>query len=77
MKTVSLTARFDGRHIRLEEDYPLPQNARLLVTVLPGDGSNEDWSGLSSGALTRAYDEQEPEYTLTMVREPNASYGGR
>ena len=77
MKTVSLTARFDGRHIRLEEDYPLPKNARMLVTVLPDGGSDEDWSGLSSGALARAYGEQEPEYTLTMVREPNASYGGR
>ena len=77
MKTVSLTARFDGRHIQLEEDYPLPHNARLLVTILPDGGAGEDWSGLATAALARACDEKEPEYTLDMVREPNATYGGR
>lgn len=74
MKTVSLTARFDGQHIQLEEDYPLPKNARLLVTVLPEEGIREDWSGLATAALARAYGKEEPEYTLEMVREPNATY---
>ena len=75
MKTVSLTARFDGQHIQLEEDYPLPKNARLLVTVLPEEGIREDWSRLATAALARAYGEEEPEYSLEMVREPNATYG--
>lgn len=77
MKTVTLTARFDGQHIRLEEDYPLPQNARLLVTVMPEGVLSEDWGGLTTGALARACGEEEPAYTLDMVREPNATYGGR
>ena len=77
MKPVTLTAIFDGRHIRLEQDYPLSQNARLLVTLLPEGGAREDWRGLASPALTRAYGEDEPDYTLDMLQEPNAAYGGR
>ena len=73
MKTVTLTARFDGRHIRLEEDYPLPQNVRLLVTVLPDGVLSEDWGGLTIRALARACGAEEPAYTLDMVREPNAT----
>lgn len=82
MKTVSLSARFDGEHIQLEETYPLKRNARLLVTILP-EGEPEDaafnefWKNQGSEALSRAYGPNEPEYRLDMVREPNAEYGAR
>lgn len=82
MKTVSLPAKFDGQHIRLEGDYPLKRDARLLVIVLP-EGESEEaalreyWQQLSLAALGRAYGPGEPEYRLDMVREPNADYGGR
>ncbi len=32
--TVSLSAHFDGKSIVLDEDYLLPPQAKLLVTVL-------------------------------------------
>ena len=35
MKTVTLSAHFDGREIKLDEPYEIPSDARLLVTVLP------------------------------------------
>ena len=35
MKTVTLTAHFDGEHIQLDEPFQFPAEARLLVTVLP------------------------------------------
>jgi len=82
MKNVSLPAKFDGEHIRLEGDYPLKRDARLLVIVLPENGSEdaalrEYWQQLSMSSLGRAYGPDEPEYRLDMVREPNAEYGGR
>ena len=82
MKTITLSAKFDGEHIRLEEEFPLRKDARLLVTVLP-EGADEErafrqfWRQLSAGSLTRAYGPNEPEYTLDMVREANPKYGGR
>ncbi len=36
MKTITLAATFDGARIRLQEDFPIPKNARLLVTQPPG-----------------------------------------
>lgn len=82
MKTVTLAATFDGQHIRLQEGYPLPRNARLLVTVLP-EGIDDDntfldfWRKLSAQSLSGAYSQDEPDYTLSMVREPNPDYEGR
>jgi hypothetical protein len=82
MKPISLPAKFDGEHIRLEADYALKRDARLLVIVLP-EGKTEDaalreyWQQLSMAALSRAYGPEEPEYRLDMVRDPNADYGDR
>jgi hypothetical protein len=35
MKTVTLSAHFDGKHIQLDEPFKLPPDARLLVTAVP------------------------------------------
>ena len=70
MKTVTLSATFDGQHIRLEEDYPLAKDARLLVTVLPPAAAESEqefrrsWYGLAAESLAGAYGPEEPEYTL-------------
>lgn len=82
MKTITLSARFDGQHIRLEEDFPLRKDARLLVTVLPEDPLEEAalrelWRQGGQAALARAYGPDEPTYTASMVREPNARYESR
>lgn len=82
MKAVTLSARFDGEHIRLEEHFPLRPGARLLVTVLP-DGPEDDtaalefWRQLSARGLEKAYGAGEPDYDAGMVREPNPKYEAR
>jgi hypothetical protein len=78
MTTITLSAIYDGEHIRLEDDYPLPKNARLLVTLIDaapeGEGEfRRDWSLLSLHALSRAYAEHEPEYGDERLIEPNPS----
>lgn len=35
MKTVALSAHYDGTKIELDEPYPLSENAQLVVIVLP------------------------------------------
>lgn len=82
VKSITLTATFDGEHIRLEDDFPIPKNARLLVTVLPGDADDDRafrdfWQKVSSQSLARTYGPDEPHYTLAMVKEPNPEYEGR
>lgn len=80
MKTVTLSANFDGQHIRLDEPYLIPPRARLLVTILPESAGDEAefrqfWAQLAGQGLARAYGPNEPEYTLDMVKEPNPDYG--
>ena len=82
MKTVTLSARFDGERIRLEDDHPLPKDARLLVTVLPADGDDETafrefWRRLSNQSLARAYSPDEPDYPDSCIKERNPLYEER
>ncbi len=79
MSIITLPAHFDGEHIRLDEPYELEPNTRLLVTVLPKEQQDEEheaWLRLSSEGLARAYGEEEPEYPIELIREPNPDYEG-
>ena len=69
MKTVALSAHYDGKKIELDEPYPLPENAQLVVIVLPPDDERPDWSRLSAEHLARAYGDNEPEYTEADLRK--------
>jgi hypothetical protein len=82
MTTITLSAIFDGEHIRLEDDYHLPKNARLLVTLVdPATNHDEEfrreWSLRSLHTLSKAYDEHEPDYGDERVIEPNPLYEER
>lgn len=73
MPAIALRAHYDGKHICLDEQFELPPNAQLLVTVLPSDkGGDASWHSLAMQGLARAYGEGEgnfePEYTLTDIK---------
>jgi hypothetical protein len=57
MPPISLRAHYDGHSIQLDEPFNLPANARLLVTVLPAEESDEDeqWARLAKEALARVW----------------------
>jgi hypothetical protein len=80
METVTLHAHFDGERIRLDEPYELQPNTKLLITVLPNGqtgGEQKEWLYLSKLALAYAYGDNEPEYSLDMIKEVNPEYEGR
>jgi hypothetical protein len=75
MKTFSVSAHFDGKHILLDEPLELEPNTKLLVTVLSQhDSEHEDWLRLSAKGLASAYSDDEPEYTLDSIIEMNPDY---
>jgi hypothetical protein len=41
------------------------------------DGEREDWALLSQQALENAYAEDEPDYSLDAIKEPNPEYERR
>ncbi|MDN5871656.1 MAG: hypothetical protein L0H73_13155 [Nitrococcus sp.] len=74
MKTVTLTAYFDGAHIQLDEPFPLASRTRLLVTVLPdppADAWRKDWHAAAKAGLARAYADDEPDYPANLIRNHN------
>ena len=71
MKTVTLTARFDGEHIRLDEPFDFPPDARLRGTIVPQSSLDPEftaWYALAKSGLARAYSDGEPDYPWTLLR---------
>ncbi|HJP95842.1 MAG TPA: hypothetical protein VJ843_00565 [Candidatus Saccharimonadales bacterium] len=79
METRTLRAHFDGNQILLDEPFELEPNTELLVTILPkaSEEDGEGWARLSLESLARAYSDDEPEYSLDLIREANPEYEGR
>jgi hypothetical protein len=78
MNTISVPAYFDGEHIRLNQQLELEPNTKLIVIVLPKDDTErEEWMNLSSKRLEDAYDPNEIEYSLDLIKEVNPEYEGR
>lgn len=79
MDPISIPAHFDGQQILLDEPFDLEPNSKLIVTVV---GDNHDaeraaWMRLSADGLSRAYDDNEEEYSLDLIKTPNSEYEGR
>jgi hypothetical protein len=78
MQIVTLQAHFDGKQILLDEPYELKPNTKLIVSVIQmQDEERADWTHFSLANLERAYGEDEPEYSLDLIKEANPKYEGR
>ena len=78
MDSVSIPAHFDGQQILLDEPCELEPNTRLIVTVLPNhDSERESWLRLSADGLRQAYGDNEEDYSIDLIKDPNPDYEGR
>ena len=75
MATITLRAHFDGKKILLREPLALPPNIDLLITLhtLP-DTEQDDWQKITVEGLSAAYDENEPDYPTSLIKESNPTY---
>lgn len=71
METKTLRVHFDGSQILLDEPFEFEPDVELIITVLPksSDEEREDWTRLSLESLARAYSNDEPEYSLDLIKE--------
>lgn len=72
MPIVTLPAHFDGKRICLDEQFELQPDTKLIVTILPrqeSDNEHKSWLLLSGQRLKDAYGENEPEYSLNLLKE--------
>lgn len=78
MEPISIPAHFDGEKILLDKPYELEPDAKLIVTVLPNhESDHEAWVQLSRDRLSQAYDDNEEEYSLDLIKDRNPAYEGR
>lgn len=70
----ALSGTYDGEHIQLDEAVELKKDSKLLVILLEEE---DEWTDFSAKSINRAYEEDEPVYKLSMVKEPNPSYESR
>lgn len=78
MEIVTLQAHFDGRQILLDEPYEMTPNIKQVVSVIRmPDEEREDLMRFSLSNLERAYGDDEPEYSLDLIKERNPKYEGR
>ena len=70
----SIPAHFDGERILLHEPVEMEPNTRLIVTVLSEEDSDR---ALSRKRLEATYETGEEEYSLDLIKEPNAEYEAR
>jgi hypothetical protein len=73
----TLQATFDGQVLRPDEPLELQPNTRVRVTIeLVDDDERVAWTSFSAQGLAAAYGEDEPEYSLDQIKEPNPEYEG-
>lgn len=78
MKTIETSAVFDENGKINIENLPLIKNKKAkLFIIIEEDEKVDDFYSLSSTGLLMAYSDNEPEYDISLIQEPNAAYAGR
>ena len=73
---LAIKADCDGRKIVLPRKGSFPTGP--VIVVFEDDDSDrerDDWQRLSADGLARAYGDNEPDYSLNLIKEKNAEYG--
>ena len=75
MEAIETTAKFDAEGMLKIDNLPVLKNRKVKILILLPDKENEEWFELSKRKLPHAYGDDEPEYELSMINEPNENYG--
>lgn len=68
----AIKATYDGTQFLPDEPLDIPPNSRAIVVIM--NQEEEDWYALANRSLNRAYGDNEPEYSLDQLKEPNEGY---
>lgn len=74
---ITLPAHFDGKSIILDAPFELHPRDKLLVTILKTEvesAERKDWIASSLSQLNKGYSNDDPEYSLSLIKELNSEY---
>jgi hypothetical protein len=75
MRAIETTAQFDENGKIIIDKLPNIKNKKVRLLILMEEDSENDFYNLSSQSLSNAYSVHEPDYDLSLVKEPNPDYG--
>ncbi len=75
MEAIETTAQFDEEGRLKVDQFPKLKNRKAKVIILLSETENDEWLAFSVNNLSGAYAVDEPEYPLSLIREPNEEYG--
>ncbi len=76
MEALEIKATVDGKGRLIIGELLQLRNrqVRVMLLIEEDEEEREDWYRLATGGLTGGYGDNEPEYSLNMVKEPNPQY---
>jgi hypothetical protein len=66
----------DSRHLKLKKPINITPGSTVMITIEATEAIAEDqeWYLLSTQGLNEAYNEEEPNYSVDMIKIPNPEY---
>jgi len=74
MQAIETTASFNEKGELKIDNLPLIKNRKVKLLILLDETEQKEWHQFSNQTLSKAYSEDEPDYTLNMLKEPNPDY---
>lgn len=74
MKAIETTGNFNENGELTIDMLPVLRNQKVRLLILLEEDERKDWHHISAAGLPTAYGDNEPEYTLDMLKEPNVGY---
>lgn len=74
MQAIETTASFNEKGELTIDNLPLIKSQKVKLLILLEENEQNEWFRFSGKHLSAAYSDEEPSYTLNMVKEPNPDY---
>ena len=74
MRAIETTASFNEKGEFNIDNLPIIKNQKVKLLILLEESEQKEWHQFSVQALSKGYSEDEPDYTLSMLKEPNPDY---
>jgi hypothetical protein len=74
MQAIETTASFNEEGELKIDNLPKIKNQKVKLLILLEENEQNEWYQFAGKELSAAYSEDEPSYTLNMLKEPNPDY---
>ncbi len=74
MQAIETTANFNEKGEIEIDNLPFLKNRKVKLLILLQEDEEKEWHQFSMKNLSDGYGDDEPDYTLNMLKEPNPDF---